>query len=1581
MCNQSDSKPLEDFNWDEFERGMPQQDISQTEYDEEPIFEQGIAIVQRNGKYGAIMVGGKEIVPPIYDALTKFTDGLAKVKYKDDERIINLSGQIQVNRNNKPIFIPERYDWGFDFVNDVCIVIKDNKFGAINNKFGVIIECEYTFYENFKNGFAIIGNNKTTIIINDKAEECYKIINSFSNGEKIIEERSQSQNGVMNSNMEIVIPVLYNHIKRLKSGYYMAESGEKEKMILSSSDGSVVSKITFDKIEDINDYYFTTYLIDEGGEICETSIYNTPEKPLLTIPYEIKVYPCKENSVKFSLNGLQYECDAEGTLYIIAKEIKYPSQWAYRWQKVVPRKVSHTYVKYVHSSLSKEYEIIEDNKHQKGVSNLVGDTIIEPQYNFIRYAYRDLFIVAKPNPNTDGKTLVFGAVDKLNIIKIPFEYECLIPIDDKYIAYAEGHIYNVNDNNEYRIRDFPSDGHYVNITFGILGMDGKKVSNPIFSKISGIKNGSCFIVGVEIKVANQQYSTLKYGIIDSKGDYMVMPKYEQISYDESNNLFKTALSYSETGKYPFEKLSNDVSIDGFFLVHNDNGTVSKVPVEIADWCGSFTSEGYAEVIKGGVKGIINKSNHIISFLDEKCIVIPKQYDFACNFNFGYAPVSKNGKYGIINAMQKEIIPCNYEFIEPLSPAIFKFKDGCKWGIIDQNENIIVNPEYVSISHQSEEHFKVESSIPNGSAIEYYYGLIDKNGKIAIPIKYTSISKLSYEDNVFWIAKIRFKQGVYSESADVIIPFIYDDIELQYGKFVCKIFEQKDYPYSCSNHDKRVKSVYYYTLKGEQYLYIDEKITHIVPSEYDIAFYAGLGLIGVKKDNKWGLINLMNDVVVPPMFAYIDVFNGLLAKVGCSEDGKSMSFPEDRILNLKYGLINTSGNITLPLEHDYISKWDNGYYYVKKDNLYILLSPSLNLVLKTERQMKKFNDRYILIEGESTHSTKYGLFDFNGNEIIPTDKKHNFSEIEELRNGFLKVTYHKGEYGSSHIGILNNLGETVFKKACDDIVLLDHGFFLVNCVNYGSPTTYCLANLQGKEILSDSYYEIKIINDGMISIRNYRGWGLADLKGNIIIDTNYLEELVFEDGAANIKVKGSSSIQKINKKGIVTVHNGKNEIELPHSVYWGTDFINRVSIVRGKGRGYYDVIGAVDVKGNMIIPTQYKSICLLSNKTIRVQDEDCYGLFDLKGNTIFPPIFTSIKYIGKDRIKVTWNLTIATKWDRKDYIPASNNKYEGYDNDYYINNRSAICNSNAEIVNDKEIVVVGKFINGYARAYKDITMENGRILLKQVGVIDVSGRTVIPHIYDGIIIYENSQYIRIRKGRTYGIANLESGTTKMFNQLDIKHMWNIDNLGRCIYSDDCEYDADCEDWIGGTRGVLTIKGILVPTGKYHDITLIDNGLIKVSNEKGDLCGLLNKEGNEVLPMQYSYISSFKGNLAIICKNGKRDDEWPYRIIGGKWGVIDSRGKFVKECMSDEAEVLEEKEYDYKRTDNNVQFEEPSVVLSDRIPEPKERNSYDYDSFYDDDDGGSYSKYGGYNGWDDNTIDEAFDGDPELTWNID
>jgi len=46
------------------------------------------------------------------------------------------------------------------------------------------------------------------------------------------------------------------------------------------------------------------------------------------------------------------------------------------------------------------------------------------------------------------------------------------------------------------------------------------------------------------------------------------------------------------------------------------------------------------------------------------------------------------------------------------------------------------------------------------------------------------------------------------------------------------------------------------------------------------------------------------------------------------------------------------------------------------------------------------------------------------------------------------------------------------------------------------------------------------------------------------------------------------------------------------------------------------------------------------------------------------------------------------------------------------------------------------------------------------------------------------------------------------------------------------------------------------------------------------------------------------------------------------------------------------------------------------------NHDYDN-YDDSEGygSSYEKYGGYNGWSDDAIDDAFEGDPMNTWNVD
>ena len=124
-------------------------------------FNQGIAIVKKNEMYGAIMIGGKEIFPPIYDHLSNFENGYATATYLGEDRTVNLSGQIQVKKGKEHIFLPEEYDWGFDFVKGLCVVLKNERYGIIDNDFKYIVEPQYVSFEGFHKGYAFFQKDST----------------------------------------------------------------------------------------------------------------------------------------------------------------------------------------------------------------------------------------------------------------------------------------------------------------------------------------------------------------------------------------------------------------------------------------------------------------------------------------------------------------------------------------------------------------------------------------------------------------------------------------------------------------------------------------------------------------------------------------------------------------------------------------------------------------------------------------------------------------------------------------------------------------------------------------------------------------------------------------------------------------------------------------------------------------------------------------------------------------------------------------------------------------------------------------------------------------------------------------------------------------------------------------------------------------------------------------------------------------------------------------------------------------------------------------------------------------------------
>lgn len=1584
MTNFKENQSLESFDWEAYEKGESQTNNSNVS-DSVFEFKQGIAIVTKNGKFGAVMVGGKEIVPPIYDYLSEFKDGYAVAKWHGEERVVNLSGQVRVLKGDKEIFLPEEYDWGFDFNEDICVVVKNSKYGIIDFNFNVKHDCEYDSFTNYHNGYAIFSIDRCSewsvwsddFLIDNKGIVSYKIEGSFADDHKIVcgIDNQQKLYGVMDSNMQIIIPIIYTQINRLKNGIYVAESKDGAKLFLDSEDGEIISKKVVDDIVDISNHFFCTYKEDKIQKKWETSIYTSPESLQLRIPSKIYVSSDEKGNVIFGYNNLRYRYDVDGNLYVIAKMTTsgYP-YWEDRWNKITERMVKKNYIDYIHESFSGEYEIIKDNQNKKGLCDLEGNVVLLPQYNEIISFSNELFIVA--SPCTSGNTLVFGVVDRYNKIKVPFVFKCLLPINEKFLAYTEDKVYELTEDNKYYKLNLPSfNSHYPNIKFGIIDLDGNKLTTADYSTITSSKYDT-FIIGKEFG----KHSTLKYGVINSTGGYILEPKYEKITYSEQASCFITNLSYSDSGNYPYETKSNQVSIDGFYLIQGDNDETVLVPVKIADWCDNFSEKGLALVIKDGHKGHINRSYQIVAFNEEKCIVIPEKFDFSGDFKYGFAPVAKNNRYGIINAKLEQILSCDYEYIEPISAKRFKFKKNGQWGVVDSYSNIIIDSEYKSICCETEAFIKVETSIQNGSYTEVRYGLYSEDGNLIIQEQCKDLVAVEHGSRVCVIVTINGKQGVYDDKGSKIIPLIYDRIDLKEGYFTCHILEYQSSSYSYQ--ERGIKSTNIYNFRGEQLLALSDKQIFVVPAEYDLAYPSVNGLIIVIKEGKWGMINLLNDVIVEPQYCIIDSLDSSLARVGKSGEDCHIYFQEDRwhVKNIKYGLIDTTGEVVLPLEYERIELWDNGYYYVKNGTIHQIMTPCLKVAIDLQgKECKNLDNHYIIVKETSNNYYKHCcLIDFHGNEII----SENFSEIEALDNGFLKVIFNKSQYyGASHIGIIDNRGKKIYSNYhCDDISLIGNGNLLVKGFEYTSTngsghSVYNVVNLQGKELFEYSLNEIRLLEDGNFSVRGNNGWGFSNRMGKLIAHPRYENELEFENGFADISIAGKDETLKINLSGNILVEYDKKSILLPNIYYWGSSFKVGVSIVRSIARDY---IGVVNIHGKEIIPTIYKSIELLSDRTILCREDDCYGLYNTKGKCILPVIFSDINHVSKNRIRVVWNLNIAKSWEKDKYEKGNSvYKFQGSGTEYWVNQRAALCDSSGTILNDKRYLYVSEFTGKYAKAYNEIKVENYKTILSQVGVIDLDGNTLVPPEFDSIFIYEHS-FAKLRKGKIYGIANLPLKKITIFESLQINRMWDLDEYGRCLYSTDWTYDKEDEEW-KGTKGVLSFDGIIVPPKKYDRIILLENGLIEVY--KDNVIGLLDKSGRELLPLKYSYISNFKGKYASICLGGTKSKNYPYNIIGGKWGMIDDKGNIVSKCESNEELAIPSTDSKPIDDEDVADYCKPAVLLSDYIPE--EKTSYSdnyYCDNYDDYDNG-YSKYGGYNGYDDDTIDSAFEGDPELTWNID
>lgn len=303
---------------------------------------------------------------------------------------------------------------------------------------------------------------------------------------------------------------------------------------------------------------------------------------------------------------------------------------------------------------------------------------------------------------------------------------------------------------------------------------------------------------------------------------------------------------------------------------------------------------------------------------------------------------QNKAMGLRNRYTKAlVVPCKYECITgfsqyDMSPA----KRNGKWGYITRKGIEKISPKY-----EEAESF---SSDMGAVKLNNKWGFINKLGRIIIPLKYDEVERFF---RGYSIVKIHDKYGVINPKGTMVVPCKYSKI---------KRFNGEDKYNICLNNKWGV---------------CDKNGEIIIDCLYDEDLYFQNGFSAAKKDGKWGMINLQNNIVVP--FSYDDVFSII-------SDGL-MRVEE----NGKIGFVDCNGNQIIPCKYKHSSysfengivtlEDDNGTYVVSKDSRVLASFPnSFNINTVDGCDIPLF------VVWKYEGICKAGLYDKNGKEILPIE---------------------------------------------------------------------------------------------------------------------------------------------------------------------------------------------------------------------------------------------------------------------------------------------------------------------------------------------------------------------------------------------------------------------------------------------------------------------------------------------------------------------------------------------------------------------------------------------------------------------
>jgi len=349
----------------------------------------------------------------------------------------------------------------------------------------------------------------------------------------------------------------------------------------------------------------------------------------------------------------------------------------------------------------------------------------------------------------------------------------------------------------------------------------------------------------------------------------------------------------------------------------------------------------------------------------------------------------------------------------------------------------------------------------------------------------------------------------------------------------------------------------------------------------------------------------------PQGVYVNVFVEQILgfdEIGTFKDGVAPVCIGD-----KWGVIDRTGEIVVPIEYGWIYAFSEGLALANKGGKFVSST----------------------MEGTGIIGGTWGFIDKTGNAVIPfgTDFEDG---SKSFHNGMAAVK--KGDKW----GYIDKTGKVVLPIVYEWAYDFSEGYGVVR-KGYRPNPKYIFIDVNGNQVLALEYSFVDTLSDGLaVACKGWGGdakYGYIDKTGNMVIPFEYDYTTPFSDGFAIVgKIDGTSQI--IDKAGKVVA-------TLDHLYYAPSKFIEDLAVVITTDYEQYSdrKYGIIDTTGKPIVPLgHYHWINDFSEGLARVSNglgKD--GFIDKTGNVVVPLKYTIVRNFSEGIAAVTIGTEPNRKW--------------------------------------------------------------------------------------------------------------------------------------------------------------------------------------------------------------------------------------------------------------------------------------------------------------------------------------------------